>query len=594
MDPYHFRLGHSRYEHVVIVNRTFAAPAYCDVTEHPEIEEAPEVSIVVTVHNREDSIKETIETIFALSLTRFEFVLVLDQCTDKTAVEALRTVEDHQEYQQTNARFFRGPLFGGPRISRFVLVSTGKRLLEKQASNLGIRMASAPYVLLVEQDTRPAEMGWDKVLLQQFLDFPGDNLLAVSGRCAADLTIRPVLNFLSEYSLAFDRPAGTCPNVTEDAPTPNSSADRRRFSVRDVAIPGPLMLDAAKVRALGYAFDDVYPTPTSWDVPELCLRGAVAAGYKCGHYPVSSRRIVPLPSEKSTSEDALAYQRLVIRYENHISDRLKPAGVDREVDLPRDFRGNKTIVSAVSANHFLALVQLLRRIKAHEPKTRVVVYDLGLTESVRQNITSWQNVQLRTFNFADYPDYFRLAGDTRGEYAWKPVVVLDVLQEFGGLVLWLDSGNLIRRPLDRTWNDIAAAGAYSSRTPGDIRTWTHAGTLEFLKVMGSLLGAGNCNGAMVGFNANHARAVATVARRWRACALEKACIAPEGSSRANHRQDQAALTVMMRLNGFSCEWNNGVFDAERGTDPEGSMDISILNDEFYPVEWRNLEVAGGA
>ncbi|KAG5462250.1 MAG: hypothetical protein BJ554DRAFT_5449 [Olpidium bornovanus] len=343
-----------------------------------------------------------------------------------------------------------------------------------------------------------------------------------------------------------------------------------------------------------YAFDDVYPTPTSWDVPELCLRGAVTAGYKCGHYPVSSRRIVPLPSEKATSEDALAYQRLVIRYENYISDRRKPAGADRKVDLPRDFRGNKTIVSAVSKNHFVALLQLLNRIKTHEPKTQVVVYDLGLTERLRQNITSWQNVQLRTFNFADFPDYFRLAGDTRGEYAWKPVIVFNVLQEFGGLVLWLDSGNLIRRPLDRTWNDIAAAGAYSSRTPGEIRTWTHAGTLEYLKVPAGLLGAGNCNGAMVGFNGNHARAVATVARRWRACAFKKACIAPEGSSRANHRQDQAALTIIMRLNGFSCEWNNGVFDAERGADPEGAMDISILNDEFYPAEWRNLEAGGKA
>jgi hypothetical protein len=32
--------------------------------------------------------------------------------------------------------------------------------------------------------------------------------------------------------------------------------------------------------------------------------------------------------------------------------------------------------------------------------------------------------------------------------------------------------------------------------------------------------------------------------QWKACALTKECIAPAGSSRQNHRQDQAVLSVL--------------------------------------------------
>lgn len=44
-----------------------------------------------------------------------------------------------------------------------------------------------------------------------------------------------------------------------------------------------------------------------------------------------------------------------------------------------------------------------------------------------------------------------------------------------------------------------------------------------------------------------------LARPWYECSITRQCIAPDGSSRKNHRQDQAALTVLAILTGAKCE-----------------------------------------
>lgn len=89
-------------------------------------------------------------------------------------------------------------------------------------------------------------------------------------------------------------------------------------------------------------------------------------------------------------------------------------------------------------------------------------------------------------------------------------------------------------------------GFYSPFSKGTISDWTHSKTLKFLGVSNNeyLLKQPNLNGACVSVNYNNINA-RNLIKKWSDCAKIKDCIAPEGSSRKNHRQDQAVLSVLV-------------------------------------------------
>ena len=78
------------------------------------------------------------------------------------------------------------------------------------------------------------------------------------------------------------------------------------------------------------------------------------------------------------------------------------------------------------------------------------------------------------------------------------------------VLLWLDAGNKVTGNLTPLLNYIEKTDVWSHSTPGNVQRWTHP--------------------AMVSYMGN---------------------IAPRGSSRMNHRQDQAAFTLLMHQNGFT-------------------------------------------
>ena len=214
-------------------------------------------------------------------------------------------------------------------------------------------------------------------------------------------------------------------------------------------------------------------------------------------------------------------------------------------------RAGRTIVTGASSNHFHCLQNLLLTIQHFCPDMAVVVYDLGLSGTEVLEIEKCR-VAVRRFDFESYPPWFDITVNS-GEYAWKPIIVHEVLETFGGLVLWLDAGDLVTQRLTEFWFRLSRFGILTPLSAGDLRQWTHPKTLQYMNVPAGDLDKPNRNAALVGLNADHfwARELCLV---WRNAAFCRECIAPAGSSRENHRQDQAVLSVLFyryeRTSGF--------------------------------------------
>lgn len=218
------------------------------------------------------------------------------------------------------------------------------------------------------------------------------------------------------------------------------------------------------------------------------------------------------------------------------------------------------VVTASSSNHYCPMQKFLVNIAEMAPTARVVVYLLdmvptGLTLQMVQRHNP-NIVALRQFNFSRYPPHFNMSLGA-GSYAWKPVLIKECLDEFGS-VLWVDAGNqFYQDPLQDIEEALETTGFISGRTEGNFLQWTHPGMLRYFQladkpaVLQQYNHNFNCNGAIIAFKRD-SKAYKDLLEPWYHCALDKACIAPPGSSRDNHRQDQAALTTLVNMHGYSC------------------------------------------
>jgi len=218
------------------------------------------------------------------------------------------------------------------------------------------------------------------------------------------------------------------------------------------------------------------------------------------------------------------------------------------------------IATGASSDHSCWLVNMLASLHKRRPEWQVVVYDLGLEGDLNYtylNMVHPKGIQLRRFQYANYPDYFRI-DQNAGEYAWKPIIIKEMVDEFGS-VLWLDSGNNLGKRDNLTFvkDQLDSVGFYSPHSVGSLAKWTHPKTLKHFGIHPDEVGLApyndksNCNGAFVGFSKDSA-AYQKLLVPWVNCAYNRNCIAPPGSNRGNHRQDQAALTVLVHQNGYKC------------------------------------------
>jgi hypothetical protein len=247
----------------------------------------------------------------------------------------------------------------------------------------------------------------------------------------------------------------------------------------------------------------------------------------------------------------------------------------------------RATVTAASSNHFDVLVAFLEdyKLKSNGQNIPLFTYDIGLNATeVAYLRVNYPWTTLGTFNFTHYlPQYQE--GVALREYAWKPIIVKEMLDTTTSAVLWLDSGNRLTRSdtVKALFSRIRRDGHITTTSGGTTKIWAHPKTLAFLNAPN--LNVRMCNAAIVGFDM---RAYDTVVAPWAECASVPACLAPPGSSRANHRQDQSVLTVLLHKAGRQYDtnglmWIVGVIGSLMGIgggyDTNGGLGVLIHQDK---------------
>ncbi|KAF9192803.1 hypothetical protein BGZ51_004788 [Haplosporangium sp. Z 767] len=251
--------------------------------------------------------------------------------------------------------------------------------------------------------------------------------------------------------------------------------------------------------------------------------------------------------------------------ENGLPDpeRDLPFVTDRTTSPLEDMKKNFTIVTAASSNHFCALEsflysmsEVLEGLERTEIRPTLVVYNLGgMTDEQLTQLQYLKDNQFideyKDFDYAAYPSFWDI-NIARGEYGWKAGIIKEVADKYRGLVLWLDSGNMLALDFLRYLPGyLDKFGFWSPQSSGSFKQYTHEGLPQYYQdTIESYAQETNCNGAAIAFDASNDKIYNGLLAEWYKCSSTKDCIAPQGSSRTNHRQDQAALTYLVKRMHF--------------------------------------------
>jgi len=206
------------------------------------------------------------------------------------------------------------------------------------------------------------------------------------------------------------------------------------------------------------------------------------------------------------------------------------------------------IVTGASENHYKSLKQFLNTVN----KKLVVcyVYDLGLSEISKNELKNINDIHFRTFDYSKYPSYYNIKVNA-GQYAWKPAIINELTNELvvnGNIkyLIWCDSGNKLLDPtFSRIIDFLDKNYIFSPNSSNNILKWTHPLTLKWFSIENNneILKKEPRNGAIMGFKINNSSVIDFI-KQFADCASIKECIAPEGSSRENHRQDQSVFSIL--------------------------------------------------
>lgn len=233
------------------------------------------------------------------------------------------------------------------------------------------------------------------------------------------------------------------------------------------------------------------------------------------------------------------------------------------------------IITGANDNHFKSLRNLINTFNSYKQvHDKIVVYNLGISQ------TNWDSLRSQfpfcifyTFDYSKYPLYYNI-NINAGEYAWKPALIKEFSSKLpkGEILIWMDSGNIITENLNTLENLVKTNSLYTPTSTCNIKDWTHKGTLDYLNTPNSISELSNRNGSCIGFDTS-VNWIKLFIDEWNRYCSIKECIAPKGSSRQNHRQDQSVLSILYY--NYQIKYAFNIINDYRGYDTHKDIDEPV-------------------
>ena len=209
-----------------------------------------------------------------------------------------------------------------------------------------------------------------------------------------------------------------------------------------------------------------------------------------------------------------------------------------------------TIVTAADKSHYQSSIQLIKSILSTNNDVVVYFYDLEIETELDLGVLQDERIIYKKFPFEQYPKFFSKKyfseydnGYKLGYYAWKGVITSIVAKQVSGILIWCDAGNILKKELNMVKKIVTKKKFFSPISSNRVKDWTHPSLVRKLMLSDQLLKKRNLWSCFVCFDLSSDLGQKMV-KLWSDWSLKEEYIAPEGSNRFNHRQDQTLITLI--------------------------------------------------
>lgn len=271
-------------------------------------------------------------------------------------------------------------------------------------------------------------------------------------------------------------------------------------------------------------------------------------------------------------------------------------------------------ITGASENHAICSFNCLYSMLLADPYASLLYIDYGVSSiqlrylvahmetlhQIQDGVRSKGFIGYRRFNWASFPRWMHINNEAdRGGYSWKIVAIKDAFFEWKGLVSWMDGGNIITDSITREVTAARSEGVYSATSSGTVGQWVHKGMISFVLENHLVKRIDPQDSMAMGgvLYFDYAKSIShSFLVKLSECCYTKKCISPRGSSRQNHRQDQAIISLLLHDYGFKRAGNKWFnyhpsLRNEYRNDPnvakQALINMMVLIQQMYHVQFNN-------